>query len=292
MPSPHIRAIVLAHNNLADTRGALASLGAMAYDGLGLILVDNGSADGMADAIRTEFPDVAVIALAENRGFAAGMNVGIRAALDDGADCVLVANNDVLVAPNLLTELVRACGDDVAIAAPLVLSMKEPKRIWSSGFRRHPALLEMRGGLRGRPIDEAPSGPVEVDYVTGCLMLIRSDLLRAVGLFDERFFFYYEDLDLCLRAQRHGQRILTIPSAVAWHAGGATAGDRSRFQLFHRARGSVMFAWKHSRGAQRGACLAFRLGSFMAASARLLAAGRAHSIEAVWSGAWDGWRNR
>lgn len=288
---PLVYAVVLTHNHIDYTRRALASLQRMTYPAYRLLVVDNFSSDGTVEVVRKEFPAVEILVQASNLGFAAGMNAGLRLALARGAESILIANNDVEMDPELLFVLQSAMERDAGIGAvaPLILSMSQPGRIWSSGFRRDPYLLEMRGGKRDRPSSEAPRQTTEVDYLPGCVLLLRSQMLQRAGLFDERFFFYYEDLDLCLRAQQCGYMLLVVPEARAWHLGAATAGQASPFQTYHRARGSVMFVRKHAKGLRSPLAMAFRLGSFVAASARALLAGRGDLLNPLWRGAYDGW---
>jgi GT2 family glycosyltransferase len=254
-------------------------------------LVDNGSSDGTLAAVAEHFPEVECIANPTNLGFAAGCNVGLRYALDQGADFVFIANNDTVVAPNLLTEVVAAAvPTDVGIVAPLVYYAADPQRIWSAGAGRNPLTLEMSGNLRGQ-IDKGIWPEVlEREYVVGCGLLLKRELLDRVGLFDPRFFMYYEDLDLCLRARAAGFRILLAPRAHMWHRVAVSSGGTDTpAERYWAARSSVQFFRKHVHGLRWLVVAPYRMGSAVKTTLRLLSRGRWEAAWAYIRGLWDGW---
>lgn len=285
---PLVAVVILSYNRRGDTLQAIGSLQQMTYVDFEILLVDNHSIDGTAESVRAAYPCVRVLALHENVGFAAGANTGIRCALELGAAFILVMNNDVSVHPSMLTALVKGMVPGVGISGPKIYYMSDPKRIWSNGFRRHPLHIAMRGGVRGQVDTDQRQETCEVDYLLGCAMLFASEVLEEVGLFDERFFFFYEDLDLCLRAQRCGYRIVTVPEAKMWHKVSASAGLDSPFRAYHMARGSVLFYSKHARGIQRPVTLLFRTGSAVKTTVQFLAQRRHDLVEAYWRGVRDG----
>ncbi|MEJ2557919.1 MAG: glycosyltransferase family 2 protein [Anaerolineae bacterium] len=195
MNFPRAAVIVLNWNGGRDTLDCLASLRRLDYPCCEVVVVDNGSTDGSTQAIRESFPEVWVIETGANLGFTGGNNVGIRHALDREADYVLLLNHDTEVASDSLTQLVRAA---------------------------EAAIDPQRGQAQMVGIDEPDSGrygstPREVDFVSGCALLVRSSVLEQVGLLDERFFAYYEEVEWCIRARRAGYHILSVPEAKVWH---------------------------------------------------------------------------
>ena len=287
---PLIYVVILTYNHCKDTLQALDSLGRMIYPNYKLLVVDNKSTDGTVEIVQEKHPEVGLMVHPSNQGFAAGINPGLQHALDRGADFILVINNDVLVAPPMLTDLVKVMKPDIGAAAPMIYYLDDPKRIWSVGFSKHPLLLEMRGGSRGQ-IDQGQwQTPFEVDYLLGCAILLNSSMLRRVGLFDERYFFYYEDLDLSLRARGRGYRLVTVPQAKMWHRGAGSAGMGSPFRTYHMARGSVIFFRTHARGLQRPASFLFRTGSALKVSFKFLLSKQPRLLRHYWQGLWDGWR--
>jgi len=288
--STFVYVVIPTFNHYKDTLRALDSLGKMTYPNFKVLIVDNQSTDQTVALVREKHPDVELLIHPRNLGFAAGVNPGLQHALDQGADYVLLINNDVVVAPSMLTHLVAAMQPEVGVAAPMIYFLDDPERIWSVGFRRHPLLMEMRGGARGQMDKGQWQTPLEVDYVLGCAMLLSAPALRKVGFFDERFFFYYEDLDYSLRFQRLGYRLITVPLAQMWHKGSGSAGAGSAFRTFHMARGSVIFFRAHAQGRQRLAVFLFRCGSALRVCAGFVLRGRFHLLKSYWRGMRDGWR--
>ncbi len=287
---PQVYVIMLTYNHSEDTRQALISLQRLTYPNVRLVVVDNHSTDETVSMIRRDFPEVIVLVNASNLGFAAGINVGIRYALESGAGFILLINNDVVVAPDMLGYLVAAMEEDVGATAPLIYYLEDPTRIWSAGFARHPSLLEMRGGARGELDIGQWIAPFEMDYLLGCALLLNCDALQQVGFFDERYFFYYEDLDLSWRMQENGYRLLTVPQAHMWHKGSGSAGLSSEFRVYHMARSSVVFSRSHTVGLRRFVTLLFRVGSSLKKSLKFVLTGKLQHMRALWRGMRDGWR--
>lgn len=288
---PLVYILTLSWNQCADTLECLASLQKTSYPNYRLLVVDNHSTDGSVEAITQCFPRVEVIANRQNIGFAAAANRGIEHALCHGAEYVFLLNNDTIVEPTTLEEMVsQAMALDVGMVAPKIYYYADPQRIWSVGSHRHPLTLEkMRGGE-----DELDQGQwedvVQLDFLTGCGLLLPRHFLEDVGLFDERFFIFYEDSDLCLRARKRGYRLLMTPKAKMWHKVSVSSGGRdSPFERYWMARSSVLFFRKHIRGAQWLAVVPWRLGSALRTSFRLGRRGHFHALLAYWRGLLDGW---
>ncbi len=290
MARPAVWIVVPTYNHLPATRRALHSFAAMRGAADGIIVVDNGSQDGTVSSVQREFPDVELVANATNVGFAAAANIGLRQALRKGADWVLVANNDVVADGEMLDRLLAASRGDVAAMGPMIYYLHEGERIWSSGFVRGRWLPEPRRGRRGELDDHRQQEPMVVDYLLGCAMLIRRLALEHVGGFDERYFFYYEDLDFCARLARAGYRCLTVPQARLWHAVATSAGRDSVFRAFHMARGSVIFLATQAHGHRRAWAAAYRALVSVRKTAGWLARGRPDLARVHVAGLADGLR--
>lgn len=256
---PTVCSVVLTWNGLADTLACLESLAAAShpFGAHRVILVDNASTDGTVEAVRARFPAVDVIANARNLGYAVGCNVGMRAALDDGArdaaDYVWLLNNDVTVAPEALAEMVRVAERDgrVGVVGPRVRTPQGVDELGAWVDFSDARIIPASGQ------DALPDGErLPVDYVWGCAMLIRARVLREIGLFDERFVAYFEDADLCWRAHCAGYAVTAALNAVVWHAGARAADRRPLWQLWRRAMGRLRFFWKHAPRGQRWGALA------------------------------------
>jgi len=288
---PFVVVLVLAWNRREDTLRCLESLQRLTYPRYRLLLVDNGSNDGTLAAVAERFPEVKCIANPRNLGFAAGCNVGLRHALAQGADCVFIANNDTVVAPDLLDQVVAAAAPaDVGMVAPLIYYEADPRRIWSAGAGRNPLTLEMSGNLRGRPDMDNWPDVIEREYLVGCGLLLKRELLERVGLFDPRFFMYYEDMDLCLRARAAGLRLLVAPRARMWHRVAVSSGGADApAERYWMARASVQFFRKHVHGLRWLIVAPYRAGSAVKTVIRLVSRGRREAAQAYLRGLWDGW---
>ena len=287
---PYVHIVILTHNGCEYTIRAIDSLKTMTYPNYDLVVVDNRSTDTTVEKIREKYPFITLLIQPSNKGFAAAANSGLQRAMEQKADYALIINNDVLVMPSMLTHLIEAMTPDVGAAAPMIYFLDNPKQIWSIGFARHPFLLEAYGGARGQ-IDEGQwLVPVDVDYLLGCALLLRVSVLEEVGLFDDRFFFYYEDLDLCLRIQKKGYRLITVPKAKMWHKVAGSANLGSPFRVYHMARSSIIFFQTHAKGIQRPAILMYRLGSIVKNSSMFLARRRYDLFQHYWKGLWNGWQ--
>ena len=289
-------AVTLNWNRPQDTLLCLASLQAQSYPALRLVVVDNGSTDDSVAQIRAAFPDVAVIENGRNAGFAGGMNPGIRYALEQGADYVFALNNDTTLDPQAIRLLVerlehQAPGERLGLVAPLIYYHAEPTRVWSLGGHLHPLTLEVTEQGRGQ-IDNGQWGAwFACDFVAGCAMLVPRHVWQEVGLFDEGFFMYYEDVDFCLRLRRAGYGLGTLTAAKMWHKVSLSSGGAdSPNERYWMARSSVRYFGKYTRGAQWLAVGAWRLGSALRTTWRLWRGGKPAALKAYWAGLRDGWK--
>lgn len=196
----------------------------------------------------------------ENLGFSGGHNIGIRYALKNGADYVLVLNNDTIIDKNLIAELVSSIDKDVGIVVP--------KIYFAKGYEFHKARYSQgekgkvfwyAGGIMDwdnvlathRGVDEVDHGQYdkeeETDFASGCCMLIKKEVFEKIGLFDEKYFLYYEDNDLSQRAKRSGFKIIYKPKAMLWHKNaGSVGGSGSELQDYYITRNRLLFGMKFS----------------------------------------------
>lgn len=285
-----IYVITLNWNRCADTLEFLASCSQLAKPNARFLVVDNGSTDGSPQEIAKRYPQVEHIINDRNLGFAGGVNVGIRHALAQGADWICLANNDTQLAPDALSLLVEAASAaDAALASPAIYYASDPQRIWAAGGLRNQLTLEITGSRRGQPGEVLGETPFEVDFVTACGMLIRRDCLETVGLFDERFFMYYEDSDYCLRARRAGHRAIIVPRARMWHKVAASSGgDDSPGERYYMALSSVQFFRKNVQGWSWLIVAPYRTASALRTSIRLVMSGQSRAVQSYWRGIRDG----
>jgi GT2 family glycosyltransferase len=250
--NPVVAIIVLTWNQRELTLDCLASLGKQEYpsDRLEIIVVDNGSVDGTAGAIRSKYASVTVLENDENLGFAEGNNVGLRHALKGNAEFIMLLNNDTVVDPAMLNELLAVAESDstIGIVGPKMLYFDQPDVIWCAGNR-----LDWRTGesirLQADQVDADPEElPREVDFITACGICLRREVIEQIGLLDLRFFIYYEETDWCMRARSAGWRILYVPRARMWHKVSAAMGTTSPATSYYMSRNVMLFMSKNRQG--------------------------------------------
>lgn len=249
MPEPRVSVIVLNWNSYDVTLDCLRSLRRMDYRNVEVVLVDNGSADSSGDRLAEIVPDVRLIKTGANLGFAGGCNVGMRDALRRAADYVLLLNNDTVVAPDCLNHLIRVAEADAQIgaASPKVVFFDRPDRLnYAGGIQTRWRLFPEIIGLRER--DDGRFDQVrEVSFLTGCALLIKAEVLRKIGVFEEVYFHFFEDIEWSLRLIRSGFKAVYVPQAVVRHKEHYVT-DRQQprgFIEFYFARNSIIFARKH-----------------------------------------------
>ena len=285
---PHIYSVVLNWNRRDDTLACLASLSKSTYPHHSLVLVDQGSVDGTVDATQARFPDVQIVQSGGNLGFSKGMNAGIRHVLGMGAEYILLLNNDTIVHPDMVARLAVHLAPDAGVVGPAIYYASAPHRIWSTGGGMDHVLFEITGN-HGR--DEAvPAGPVDREFITGCAMLVSRRVLEDVGLFDERFFMYYEDMDFCLRVRGAGYRIVLVPDAILWHrVSQSSGGPNSPSRCYHMGRSSGLYFRKHMRSWHIPLIVVYRSLSALRWTGRLAFARNWRGLAAYWRGLAAGW---
>lgn len=246
--TPRILVILLNYRTADMTlRAAEAALRAMPPEGAELVIVDNASGDGSADKIAQTVTAkgwdkagrVRFIASEVNGGFGAGNNIGFGADMSDGKapDYYYVLNSDAFPDPDCLIKLVdflQTTPKAGMVGAHVRGEDGEPHR---AAFRFPTIAGEFEGAARTGPISrllhnsivahELPEDTAQVDWVVGCSVLIRAEVLQQIGTFDETFFLYFEETDLCRRAKNAGWDIWYLPSARVLHIGSVSTGMKT-----------------------------------------------------------------
>lgn len=217
--NPLVVIVVLNWNRREDSAECLESLRAVMYPRHKVLLVDNGSVDDSVTFLRERFPDVTFVENGRNLGFAEGSNVGIRLALEMGADFVLLLNNDTTVEADFLTKLVAAARGDrsIGVVGPRINNYYRRNRVAFAGGR-----LTMLWGwswhVGNHRKDRGQfTGLIDEDYQTGAAMMISREALAKVGMFDADYVSYCEDCDLCLRVRAADFRVVCCRDALIYH---------------------------------------------------------------------------
>ncbi len=257
-PSVHI--VTINWNGLQDTLECLASLRAQDYPSVKVHVVDNGSANDEATTIEREFPEASVLRLEKNAGFCAGGNTGIRAALDAGADYVLLLNNDTIVPPQLISQLVDGSSSvkNVGAVSPVILYHPDKDLVWYAGSVWESETAGFRHLFSGRSRKElTATEPYKSAYACGCCLLINASVLRNIGLMDERYFAYYDEADWCSRMQAGGLDCYVIPSAILYHK--VSRSTASLISVYLRARNRLLWMNDHLSLRQRARSFSYLL---------------------------------
>ncbi len=256
---PLVALIVLNWNNWPVTVECLQSLRRVTYPRCRVLIVDNGSTDDSERVLREKFPELEFIQTGANLGYAGGNNVGLRRALELGADHLCLLNNDVEVEPDFLEPLVAALEADerLGIVGGLQCSYQNQRLILSSGsfFSWYTATVrDPQAGL----LDAGQcSQPKDVDFICGAALLARASMARAVGLLDEAFFLVGEDTDWCLRAQRAGWKVAYIPGSKIYHKERATRDSQPQMNWYYMVRNRIWLVRRYGSPLQ---CAVFLLG--------------------------------
>lgn len=220
MHKAHIFTVILNTNRRDDTLACLEALHQSTYKRHTIIVLDNASTDGSVEAIAAAFPQVEIIHLKENKGYAGNNNVGIAAAIAQGADWVYVLNEDTLQTPDCLDHLLAVGESDpnIGIVGPMVYHADNPDVIQSAGgwIDHH-----WQAGHKGQndPDQGQFAEPHPVAWVSGCAIMVRREVIEQLGMLDEHFFYYWEETEWCVRTKRAGWKIMHVPQARLWHKG-------------------------------------------------------------------------
>ncbi len=263
--------IILNFNGTKDTLECLESIQKLQVIGykLQVIVVDNGSRPEddrpLAEKLKIQSASWRInfqfIKNKENLGFSGGNNVGIRYALDKGADYVVILNNDTVLDKNLIIELLKVAESDkkIGIVVPKIYFAKgqefhkdryaasdKGKVIWyAGGIMDWPNVMGIHRG-----VDEVDHGQYErlekTEFATGCCMIVKKEVIEKIGPpaggFDEKYFLYYEDADFSMRVKHAGYTIMYAPKAVIWHLNaGSVGGSGSSLQDYYTTRNRMLF---------------------------------------------------
>jgi len=239
---------MLTWNSYDVTRDCLLSLRKLDYPAYKIILVDNGSVDGSWQKLAQEFPEVRLIRNEKNLGFTGGNNVGMREALKNGTDYLLLLNNDTIVSPNFLSEMISVAETDknIGMLNPKIYFLEPADKIWYAGgaYVRWKTFPVHFGGRQHD--DGSYNETKNVSFVTGCALLVRAEAARKIGLLDETFFLSYEDVDWCARALEAGYKAMYVASSVIWHRDSYdTKKNIGSKRDFYIMRNAVLCARKH-----------------------------------------------
>lgn len=256
--------IVLHYLNAQNTRDCLESLirGNYQKDPFKLIVVANSDENNFSASLIRDYPLVEVIKPKENDGFAAGNNLGIKFALKEGYQHLILLNNDTIVSPDLVSKITEKTekDNDIGLLSPKIYFAKGfeyyidkytdedwGKVIWYGGGKIDWA--NVYASHRG--VDEVDRGRFdkeeETDFATGCCLYIRSEVVKKIGYLDEKYFMYFEDVDYSVRAKKKGFKVSYYPNTCLWHKNAASSGKPgSSIHIYYQTRNRLYFGMKYA----------------------------------------------
>jgi GT2 family glycosyltransferase len=259
----HIAVVTVNYNTASDTNAFLESLKKIHVTdfSLEIFIVDNGSTEKFAFSEK-ENKNTTLISLPQNLGFSEGYNVGIKAALKDKADAVMIVNNDTLLDPDLISNLEKVLYSDNKIGLTV------PKIYFAKGHEFHKdrytkdelgKVFWYAGGLMDwdnvqsvhRGVDEVDHGQYNTteitDFASGCCMLIKREVFERVGMFDNRYFLYYEDADFCERIKHARYDLYYVPEAFLYHVNASSSGGAGNtLQDYYITRNQMLFGMTYA----------------------------------------------
>jgi len=258
--------IIVNYNSANDTKNCLSSLTNASFSGINhkIIIVDNGSKKPFS-LIKNEINShIELIRSEANLGFTGGNNLGISHAIKNyHPDYLLLLNNDTVVEPNFLTALIKAMekNPQAGLASSKIYFQKN-REFHKKSYQRiqRGKILWYGGGSIDwanlaafhRGVDEIDRGQFDhqqiSDFATGCSLLIKREIIEKVGILDKRYFLYFEDVDLSVRASKMGYQILFVPDSIVWHKNaGSSEGVGSRIHEYYQTRNRLLFTFKHAK---------------------------------------------
>jgi len=291
--TPHVAAVVVNYRTPDETLMAVRALLASRRPLEDVIVVDNEASDVCRQILAPVWSAITYLPTDRNLGFSGGVNLGIREALSRGADAVLLVNNDAIVPPDCVGELLATIDESpaVGITGPILRSRTDPVRIESAGITYSETTGRMRH-LQGAQADGRPASARDrvVRAVSGCVMLIRRSVFEAIGWFDEEYFYSFEDIDFCLRARAAGFSTRLSSHAAAYHQGSRSAAVANVRILYFAARNHLLM---DSRLAAKttGFRKQLRPGIIVSLNAAHALFSSGQPVSAGLRDVWAGWRD-
>lgn len=242
---PKVFIVVLNYNGGELIKNCLKSLQKVDYSNLELLVIDNNSSDDSVAMIEKKFPEIKIIKNEKNIGFAGGNNIGIDFALKNEADYVLLLNQDTEVEPDFLSKLIKEGEKDqkIGLLSPLIF-WKRTKQVWFSGGK-----INWWNMKTFHKFNLVKGDSFETSFLTGCSLLIKRSVLEKIGLLDDIFFLYWEDVDYSVRAKKAGFKIKVVPRSIIYHF--EASNDLNKNKVYWLVLSGLIFFKKNTSGILR-----------------------------------------
>ena len=251
---PLIYIILINYNGYKDTIDCVNNLKKINYKNYKIIVVDNASSDDSVEILNEELKNCTIIKSKKNLGFAGGNNLGVNYALDHKADYILLLNNDTIVEPQFLNNMLNSfsIGSKIGIVGCKIMYYSQKNIIWyGGGYIDWFKFIGVHYGMR--QIDKGQcDNKKEIDFVTGCCMLVKREVFEKVGLLSEDYFMYFEDVDFCVKVKNAGFVMWYNPEAIIYHKVGlSSGGEESPFSIEWCTRNRLLFMYKYKNNVSK-----------------------------------------
>ncbi|GHE53348.1 glycosyltransferase family 2 protein [Roseivirga thermotolerans] len=297
MDTLSIAIVIVNWNSFYVTAQCLESLKTVNYPRFEIILIDNGSSDGSGNRLKEKFPEVTLIESRKNLGFTGGNNLGIQYALDVDHDLVMLLNNDTVVTPWFIRYLTnRLISENLAAIQPKIMYNYDRSIIWNAGgkYVSFFTLTKTRGE---RVKDKGQFDHLlYTDWITGCCFLIWADVIRKIGLLDDKFFIYHEDADWSLKIRNLGMKMAFEPNSIIYHEAGMSDSNRDKhgegnvspFSHYQNVRNQLYMIRRYARGINLIGSWGYQIIKLAGFSLYFLIKGRFTKLKFVIRGIRDG----
>ncbi len=247
--NPLVYIIVLNWNGWQDTVSCVQSLQRLDYSNYQILIVDNGSSDGSEKKLREKFPKTTTLQTGKNLGYAGGNNLGMEYALKNGAEYILLLNNDTTVEADVLSKLVETAKDNpqIGMVGPLVCYDEAPDLVQTAGMTVNLWGMRMDQVGNKQKLGQFSELITGLEAINGVCLLVKSEVIREVGLIDTDYFMYTEEVDWAHRIRKANFLLVVNPAAVIYHKMPLVG---RRFQprvIYYQTRGKVIFLKKHGQ---------------------------------------------
>ncbi len=270
---PSVAIIIVNWNSYIVTSECLDSLKTISYSNFEIIVVDNGSSDRSGDELKKDFPEITLLKNESNLGFTGGNNSGISYAMNKGFDYYLLLNNDTVVTNDFLSVLVKTIESLPTVGAiqPRIMFNQQRQVIWSAGgtFNSFLFLTKTRGE------NELDNGQYDElwtpEWITGCCFLVKHEVLKIIGLLDDKLFIYYEDFDWSMKIRNAGFQLLYEPKSMIYHEvgmsnknrGGHNEGNISPFSHYVNIRNHLYMVRRYAKGINKLGAWSYQFVKFI-----------------------------
>jgi len=244
---PLVYIVIINYNNYQDTIECLESLKKINYMDFKILIIDNNSNNNSVSILEESYKEYKIIKLEENLGFARGNNVGIKEAISNSAQFVLLLNNDTIVDPNFLNKMIesfyRNSKSNIGIVGAKIYSFYDKQLSEAAGNIDFFKFITINDANKKSDKCDLEK---QTSFISGCCMLINKEVFAKVGLLPDEYFMYYEDTDFCVKVLEAGFKILYNPEAIIFHKiSSSSGGKQSPFSIKWNNRNRIIFMDKY-----------------------------------------------